>query len=44
MAKTYYLCGVVLISVRNLVKRRKNTECLKALEHFTVDADIAVRA
>lgn len=43
LAKTYYLCGVVLISVRNLVKKRKNAKYLEALSHFTVDGDAAVR-
>ena len=43
MAKTYYLCGVVLISVRNRVKSRKNAKYVEALSHFTVDGDSAVR-
>ena len=43
-AKTYYLCGVVILSVRNLAKKKKNKDCLAALSQFTVERSVAVRA
>ena len=43
MAKSYYLCGVVILAVRNLVKKKKNADYLAALSHFTIDRDVAVR-
>ena len=40
-AKTYYLCGVVLNSINNLVKKKKNGDYLTALHHFEVAAEVA---
>ena len=40
-AKTYYLCGVALRSVSNLVKKSKNKCNLAALSNFTVDGKVA---
>ena len=42
-AKTYYLCGVVLQSINNLVKKKKNADYLNALQFFEVAVEAATK-
>jgi len=44
MVKTYYVCGCVLHSVKNILRRRKDAEVwLRCFEHFTVDITTAAK-
>ena len=42
-AKTYYLCGCVYRSIKDIIARRKNKDQLRFLDPFVVDSGTAAR-